>query len=141
MSQSTLKSSKDFGSETVTSGVRIRVRPEYLPDHSDPAKSQFVFGYRVRVINEGESPVRLVARRWSIVDAEGEERVVEGDGVIGQQPIIPPGEAFSYASYCPLGTPWGTMEGRYRMEPASGGEAFDAVIARFFLVSGGVSGE
>lgn len=125
----------------MTRGVRIRVRPEYLPDHSDPGKSQFVFGYRVRVSNEGEAPLRLVSRRWVIVDADGEERVVEGEGVIGQQPVIPPGEAFAYASYCPLGTAWGTMEGAYLMEPASGGGPFEAVIARFFLVSGGSADE
>lgn len=141
MTQSTLRTQKDFGSETLTRGVRIRVRPEYLPDHSDPTKSQFVFGYRVRVTNESDAPVRLVSRRWAIVDADGEERVVEGEGVIGQQPIIPPGEAFSYASYCPLPTPWGTMEGSYRIEPASGGDGFDALIARFFLVSGGATGD
>ncbi|HBS29747.1 MAG TPA: Co2+/Mg2+ efflux protein ApaG [Phycisphaerales bacterium] len=139
MTQAAVKSPREPGSDALTRGVRVRVRPEYLPEHSEPAKSQFVFGYRVRITNEGAGPVRLVSRRWVIVDGEGDERIVEGEGVIGQQPVIPPGEAFAYASYCPLTTAWGTMEGVYRMTPTDEREPpFEAVVARFFLIAPGM---
>ncbi len=140
---------KDFGSETVTpfgSGdklgdgiaegqgvVRVRVQPEYLPDHSDPQTNRFVFGYRIRISNEGAEPVTLVSRQWIIVDGDGDRHEVEGDGVVGHQPRLDPGESFEYASYCPLETRWGTMEGVYHMR-RDNGSTFPAAVARFFLV-------
>lgn len=131
----------DLGSEAVTTfegggagGVRVRVRPEYLPEHSDPAASRYVFGYRVRVTNESAEPVTLISRHWMIVDGDGDRHEVQGDGVVGRQPRLEPGEAFDYASFCPLETRWGTMEGVYHMR-CDNGAMFDATVARFFLVA------
>ena len=122
------------GSECLTQGVRVTVRPSFLPEQSDPTRPVFVFGYRVRIRNEGQLPVRLISRRWVIVDAHGQHDEVEGPGVIGQQPRILPGTEFDYASYCPLRTRWGTMEGSYTMRLDAGDE-FAVAVARFFLVS------
>lgn len=91
-----------------------------------------MFGYRIVISNDSGRGVRLVSRRWEIVDADGREEVVEGEGVVGQQPMIAPGASFEYASFCPLSTRWGTMEGTYRMERADG-EALDVRIGRFYL--------
>lgn len=121
-------------------GVRVRVRPEYLPDHSDPDARRFVFGYRIRIRNEGAEPVTLISRHWIIVDGDGDRHDVEGDGVVGHQPRLEPGEAFEYASYCPLETRWGTMEGVYHMR-LDDGSMFHARVARFFLVAPGAENE
>lgn len=121
-------------SRAATQGIVVEATPRFLPDHSTPADSEWVFAYRIRITNEGEHPVRLVARRWVIRDAEGDEQVVEGEGVIGLQPRLEPGKSHEYESFCPLPTAWGTMEGHYVMRRDDGTE-FDAVVARFFLVS------
>lgn len=127
-------SDRSRGSETVTEGIRVRVRPEYLPGHSEPDHERFIFAYHIHIANEGQVPARLVRRHWEIVDAEGERHVVDDEGVIGQQPNIRPGEVFDYSSYCPIPTTWGTMEGWYSMTRPTG-EEFRAVIGRFYLVS------
>lgn len=136
MASATTRTQQDLGSEAITEGVRISVEPSYMPDHSNPAEPQYLFAYRVRIVNEGEAPVTLISRAWRIVDAEGEPSEVRGPGVIGEQPTIAPGETYEYASYCPLKTPWGTMEGSYRMRRPSG-DSFDAAISRFYLVAPG----
>jgi ApaG protein len=130
------------GSESVTGGVRVRAIPVYLPQESDPDSRRFVFGYRIRITNEGEQNIKLLSRYWHIVDADGEAATVRGEGVVGQQPELGRGESFEYSSYCPLATPWGTMEGSYTMvhlfdtgKPARG-EPFEVAISRFYLVSG-----
>jgi ApaG protein len=128
------------GSEAVTRGIRVVVRPRFLPEQSGTAPSeawrgqQYVFAYTILIENKGPSTVRLLERRWRIVDAEGDEKEVRGEGVIGKQPVLEPGRSFEYSSFCPLATPWGTMEGEYVMEGA-GGERFDVRIARFYLVA------
>jgi len=127
-------SGKCRGSESVTRGVRIVVAPQYLPEQSEPGQNRYVFGYRIRVVNEGESAVQLMLRHWEIVDGDGERNVVNGEGVVGQKPTIAPGQTFEYASYCPLATTWGTMEGKYTLRLPDG-EQFEAGIARFFLVA------
>lgn len=127
---------QSWGSEAVTEGIRVRVRPAYAAAHSDPGARRWVFAYRVRVSNEGTSAATLVGRRWRIVDAEGREREVEGEGVIGEQPRIEPGASHVYSSYCPLETSWGSMEGWYVMR-RDDGTFFRAAIARFLLVSEG----
>jgi ApaG protein len=127
-------SSKALGSVTLTRGVRVAVSPSFMPEQSDPDAGRYVYGYRIRISNESDRRVRLLSRRWVIVDAEGERREVEGEGVIGQQPDLGPGESFMYGSYCPLPTPWGTMEGEYRMR-AEDGEEFFAAIGRFYLAA------
>jgi len=122
-----------YGSEAVTHDIRVRVTPVFMPEHSAPADRIFVFAYRIRIVNEGRRRVRLVSRRWVIVDAFGRMEEVCGEGVVGQQPVLDPGETFEYASHCRLKTEWGTMEGMYRMN-AERVEPFDVAIERFYLV-------
>lgn len=130
-----------LGSDTLTRGVRVRVRPSYLAEHSDPGAGRWVFAYHISISNEspaGAPPLQLLSRRWLIVDAEGERHEVKGEGVIGQQPILSPGDTHQYASFCPLQTPWGTMEGSYRFRTvgdAHDEEEFDVSVGRFYLVS------
>lgn len=132
--QLTQHSEQEHGSETVTQGVRVIVRPEYLPDQSTEGEPEYVFGYTVRIVNESDVPVQLVSRRWLIIDASGDEHTVEGEGVVGRQPLIQPGAGFEYSSFCPLRTLWGTMEGSYLME-RDDSTTFDAQVARFYLVA------
>jgi len=127
-----------LSSETTTRGIRIRVTPSFLPDQSGEGEfwqgRRYVFAYRIRISNEGDCRAKLISRHWVIVDADGERHEVRGEGVIGHQPDLAPGEAFEYTSYCPLPTPWGTMEGEYQMLDEHG-EHFDAAISRFYLVA------
>lgn len=122
------------GSEAVTRGVRVIVSPWHMGARSDPDNARYIFGYRVRIANEGAVPVQLIARRWLIVDADGQRNEVQGEGVIGQQPVIQPGDAHEYESFCPLETPWGTMEGEYLMRPQQGDDFF-AKVDRFYLAA------
>lgn len=124
----------ELGSVAVTDGIRIAVDPKYLPDYSEPGSGRFIYGYRVRIFNEGDAAARLLRRHWIIVDGDGERHDVEGDGVIGQQPLIEPGHMYEYSSFCPLTTRWGTMEGAYTFALSDGSE-FEARIARFYLVA------
>ena len=119
-------------SDVVTEGVRVQVAAQYLPDRSDPEHMSYVFVYRVRIRNEGEAVVTLRSRRWVITDADGEVEVIEGPGVVGEEPRLEPGAKHEYMSGCPLPTSWGTMEGHYVMERADG-STFEARIGRFFL--------
>jgi len=120
-----------FPYAATTGGVTVRVAPRYLPDQSDPFEPRHVWSYHVRIENHGAAPVQLLARHWVITDGEGRREVVDGPGVIGQQPRIEPGGAFDYVSGCPLATPSGTMHGHYAMIGAAGG--FDAAIPAFAL--------
>lgn len=121
------------GSDTVTDGIRVTVRPAFVPSQSSAERRQYLFSYSVTIRNEGSSRVRLATRRWRIVDAEGEERIVEGAGVVGQHPDLGPGDSFEYSSFCPMMTPWGTMEGSLTFE--RDGQPFEAAVGRFYLVS------
>jgi len=121
------------GSDTVTDGVRVVVRPAYMDLQSSPQDKRFLFSYSVTIRNEGARRIRLATRHWRIVDADGEERIVEGPGVIGQHPELSPGDSFEYASFCPLLTAWGTMEGHFTFE--RDGARFDAEVGRFYLVA------
>lgn len=132
MSSSILTSSR--GSEAVTHDIRVRVEPHFLPHESQPELGRYFFAYRITIVNEGDRRTRLVSRTWRIVDADGDERDVQGPGVVGEFPDLAPGESFQYVSYCPLETEWGTMEGSFRFE-WSDGQAFDVPIARFYLVA------
>lgn len=125
---------KNLGSTAHTRGIRVDVTPSFLPEQSDASLRRYVFAYRIRIHNGSAGAVRLLRRHWIIVDARGEREEVEGAGVVGQQPEIGPGEVFEYASFCPLATPWGTMEGSYQMQDAAG-EEFSAAIARFYLAA------
>jgi ApaG protein len=117
-----------------TEGIRVTVRPLYLVDQSQPAMGQFVFAYFVRLENVGESPARLLSRRWLIHDSIGEDTEVVGDGVVGEQPRIAPGQVHEYQSFCVLKSPNGYMEGQYHFV-RDDGSAFDAEIPRFLLAA------
>ena len=120
--------------ERITRGIRIRVEPQYLEDQSDPEDSHFVWAYTVWIENDSAEPVRLRTRRWLITDGLGQTEEVRGKGVVGEEPVIKPGEGFEYTSGAPLGTPSGVMVGSYGMETVSG-EAFDVEIPAFSLDS------
>lgn len=119
-------------SEACTEGLRIRVVARFSPDHSNALANEWFFLYTIQISNEGEAPVQLLSRHWVITDATGQVREVQGDGVVGKQPLLEPGEAFEYTSGCPLETPFGTMEGTYQMVREDGTH-FEARIARFEL--------
>ena len=119
-------------SETVTRGIRVQVESSYLPDRSRPDQGVWFFTYSIRIVNEGEETVQLLSRHWIITDAEGSKEEVRGPGVVGRQPTLAPGEAFEYSSFCPLGSPFGTMHGTYRMVTEAQ-EGFDVEIAPFSL--------
>jgi ApaG protein len=119
-----------------TEGIRITVRPQFLRDQSQPAQRHFVFAYAVRIENVGPQAVQLLSRRWLIHDSTGQDTEVVGDGVVGQQPTIAPGQVHEYQSFCVLKSPRGHMEGQYRFLRADG-SAFEARIPRFELVMEG----
>jgi ApaG protein len=120
-------------SDTRTRGIRVQVRSQYVPERSDPDEDKYFFAYHIRIRNEGEQTVQLVNRAWTITDGRGEVQEVRGPGVVGEQPVLEPGEEFEYTSACPLDTPLGTMEGRYEMVVPDGGERFDVRIGLFSL--------
>jgi ApaG protein len=120
-------------SSAVTEGIRVTVNSAFRPDRSEPDKGRWLFTYTVHIANEGEATARLMARHWVITDANGEQQEVVGDGVVGHQPRLEPGEHFEYTSFCVLQTPHGSMRGSYRMV-RSDGSSFDARIAAFPLV-------
>lgn len=117
---------------STTRGIRVTVRPQYLPDQSDPAKPQFVWAYHVRIENGGEVTVQLRSRHWKVTDGLGQTREVKGPGVVGKTPVLRPGEMFEYTSGTPLSTPSGFMGGTYQMVNEAG-ENFDIVIPTFSL--------
>jgi len=119
-------------SDTTTRGIRIGAAAFYLPDESDPDEPNYVFGYRIVIHNTGDQTVQLTHRRWHVIDANGKDREIWGEGVVGQQPTLEPGKAFKYTSWAPLETAWGTMEGTYSFRDEQG-QTFDARIERFYL--------
>jgi len=119
-------------SDTTTRGIRIQVESAYVPDRSSPKEGSYFFVYHVRISNVGTETAQLISREWIITDAEGEVERVKGPGVVGEQPVLPPGGAFEYTSFCPLKTSVGSMHGSYQMV-TPGGERFDAQIAPFTL--------
>jgi ApaG protein len=121
-----------FASEATTRGIRVSVLSEYAPDRSRPAQERWFFLYTITITNEGQDTVQLLSRHWVITDGSGHIEEVRGPGVVGQQPVLAPGQTFSYTSGCPLGTPFGKMEGTYQMVTRAG-EFFDVAIAPFTL--------
>ena len=120
-------------SEAITRGVRVQVTPRYSPEHSNPPRQEWFFLYKVRITNDGDATVQLLTRHWVITDAEGEVQEVRGPGVVGEQPILEPGQSFEYTSGCPLSTSFGSMHGSYQMVVSETNERFDAEIAPFAL--------
>jgi ApaG protein len=119
-------------STTTTQGVKVTVRPSFWPERSSPESGQFAFRYAVEVENLGPEPVHLRTRHWVISDANGHVEEVRGEGVVGKQPNLNPGERFEYASWVMLRTPFGTMRGSFQMERPDG-KRFDARIGEFPL--------
>jgi ApaG protein len=119
-------------SEAVTRHIRVEVLSRHSTEHSRPLQDQWVFEYTVRITNEGPETVKLVSRHWIITDALEHTEEVKGPGVVGQQPVLAPGESFQYSSWCPLKVPMGVMRGTYQMV-CSDGNQFDIEIAPFAL--------
>jgi ApaG protein len=112
--------------------ITVAAHATYVEDQSDPSRDAYVFAYRITVTNTGTVPAQLVSRHWIITDGEHRVQEVKGQGVVGQQPVLAPGESFEYTSGTHLATPVGTMRGTYRMV-AGDGHAFDATIPPFTL--------
>jgi ApaG protein len=119
-------------SEAVTKSVRVEVESQYAPEHSQPFQEQWFFYYTIRITNEGQQTVQLVSRHWIITDATGHVEEVHGPGVVGEQPVLAPGESFQYTSGCQLKTSTGIMRGTYQMV-TDDGDRFDVQIAPFAL--------
>jgi ApaG protein len=119
-------------SDAVTNSIRVEVLSRHSAENSRPGMDEWVFEYTVRITNQGAETVQLVSRHWIITDALGRTEEIKGGGVVGNQPILAPGESFKYSSWCPLRTPTGSMRGTYQMLRA-GGVQFDVEIAPFAL--------
>ncbi len=119
-------------SEATTRGIHVRVEPQFDPERSDPAQDHWFFLYMVTITNEGGETVQLLRRHWIVTDGEGNVEEVRGPGVVGDQPVLRPGESYTYTSGCPLTTAFGFMHGTYQMVTSDGDE-FDAEIAQFEL--------
>jgi len=121
--------------EKTTRDILVRAAPVYLADQSEPDEDHFVWAYRITIENRGRSTVQLISRTWRITDAQGRTKLIEGEGVVGEQPVLKPGEAFEYTSGTPLDTPSGFMAGNYHMVDRGSGAAFDVTIPAFSLDS------
>lgn len=117
--------------------IEIQVATSYVDDESEPDSDRYVFAYTITISNSGNVAAQLISRHWIITDANGKVQEVNGDGVVGEQPLLNPGEQFRYSSGAVLETPVGAMQGLYRME-ADGGASFDALIAPFTLAVPGL---
>lgn len=117
--------------------IRIDVQTSYVEHQSSPEEERFVFAYTITILNEGELPAKLLSRHWVITDANGKVQEVRGEGVVGEQPRLEPGQGFRYTSGAVLETPVGSMHGSYRMK-AEDGRHFDAPIAAFTLAIPGM---
>lgn len=112
--------------------ISVQVVSKFVPEQSDPAEQQFFFAYTVRITNSGQHPAQLISRHWVITDGNNQSHDVRGLGVVGQQPLLAPGETFEYTSGCPLGTPVGSMRGSY-LCVGEDGQPFEAEIPEFVL--------
>ncbi len=120
--------------QKTTRAISITVEPTYLEERSSPPDNQYVWAYHVRIENSGEETVQLLNRYWRITDAHGRVQEVRGPGVVGEQPVLKPGDSFEYTSGTPLPTPSGIMVGAYQMETTDG-ERFDVAVPAFSLDS------
>ena len=120
--------------EETTKFITVSVEPFYLDEQSEPDDGHFVWAYHVRIENNGKETVQLITRHWRITDSLGNVQEVQGDGVVGEQPVLSPGGSFEYTSGTPLSTPSGIMSGTYQME-TNAGERFDVTIPAFSLDS------
>ena len=118
----------------ITNHIQVTAIPDFMPDRSDPEQGRFFWSCTIEIANLGTQRVQLLSRHWLIIDANGRREEVRGPGVVGEQPLLEPGEIFRYASGCPLCAPSGMMQGSYRMT-TDNGETFDVIIPAFSLDS------
>lgn len=118
----------------VTDKIKVSVDTKYQSEHSQPDKGYFLFSYHIRIENQGDYAVKLLSRRWEIFDTLSKQRVVEGQGVVGQQPQIEPGKFYQYESACNLTSEMGSMKGTYYMQRLADGSLFEVEIPEFKLV-------
>ncbi|MES2987003.1 MAG: Co2+/Mg2+ efflux protein ApaG [Pseudomonadota bacterium] len=128
-----------FNEEAETRGITVRVSASYLPEQSEPDRGRWFWAYHIRIENDSGVTVQLLTRHWTITDGRGGKHSVEGEGVVGEQPLIAPGGSFDYVSGCPLATPTGHMQGSYRMI-GEDGSTFDVAIPKFSLLAPAVIG-
>ena len=121
-------------SEATSDGIYIKVLPEFVQEEDTPDGNRYLFSYTVEIINKGDEWAKLESRHWVIINADGIKEEVKGMGVVGYQPELQPGASFTYTSYCPLDTKWGTMEGAFYLKRKNG-IVFPAEIKRFYLVT------
>ena len=119
----------------ISEGVKISVETFYQQDYSNPLQSEFMFAYRITIENHNNYPVKLLSRHWYILDSNGEHREVEGEGVVGMQPVISPGEEYQYISGCNLHTEMGRMHGTYLMENLHTKQLFEVNIPAFEMIA------
>jgi len=119
----------------ITDGVKISVETIYQPEYSNPANEHFMFAYKIQIENLTNYSVQLLRRHWFIFDSNGSHREVEGEGVVGLQPVIEPGESHEYVSGCNLKTDVGTMKGAYQMKRLVDDEEFEVSIPEFYLIA------
>lgn len=117
----------------MTHNIRVSVKPAYIEQQSEPAEHRFVYAYTITIDNQGDVPAQLIGRHWIILDAEEKKQEVRGIGVVGEQPMLPPGQRFTYTSGVILDTETGIMEGSYQMKTDEG-DVFDVPIPAFALV-------
>jgi ApaG protein len=120
--------------ESITSGIKVQVVSKFIPEHTNPDIPRYFFAYWVTITNDSETAIKLLDRHWEITDAIGKLEVVTGEGVIGKQPIIKPGESFSYNSFCPIETEFGMMSGHYKVKREDG-HFMKIEIPKFQLIS------
>jgi len=130
----TLPDDVDYPYEATTGDITVKVFPAYVEDQSDPSENRYVWAYHVRVENNGSLTVQLMTRHWIIADGHGRMHEVKGEGVVGEQPVLEPGDVFEYTSGCPLSTPSGIMRGTYGLVDEAG-DSFDVEIPAFSLDS------
>lgn len=121
-----------------TDDIIVRASVSFLPEQSEPERGRWFWAYHIRIENESNAPVQLLSRKWQITDGHGAVHHVEGEGVVGEQPVVQPGKSYDYVSGCPLATPTGVMEGHYAMVDANG-RSLKIAIPRFALVAPAVA--
>ncbi len=127
-----------FPHAQTTDGITVRVAVSFLSEQSDPGRGRWFWSYHIRIENGSGARVQLMTRHWTITDARGNRKRVEGEGVVGDRPLLAPGEAYDYVSGCPLGTPTGAMEGEYGLV-GEDGHPFRVTIPRFSLIGPAVA--
>lgn len=119
----------------ITNGITVTVETNYLPHHSNPREGRHIFGYHIMIENGSSHTVQLLRRHWYITDGAAQVREVEGEGVVGEQPILAPGERYEYASFCDLNTEMGKMKGNYLMSRKDNSNLFEVEIPEFRMVA------